>query len=98
MFDTVVSKPPAMGGYSVHRVVEALTDGGKPLFVDRGDHFVIRAAKALSETATAVAAPAAGTVLAFELRACVSRKVKGKHRYLPLNEWRGRHEWLRRKG
>jgi hypothetical protein len=36
-------------------------------------------------------------VIAFELRACVAKKIKGKAIYFPLGDWRSRHAWLERK-
>ncbi len=36
-------------------------------------------------------------LLGFTVTACVSFKCHGKHRYLPLDDWRGRKAWLEKR-
>lgn len=99
MIDYIVPKPASLGGYPLHRMAEGLTQGGRPLYTDFGDHLVLRCAHPIAAaTARPVRSFAAGDLLGFELRACVSRKVKGHHRYFPVNDWRSRHEWLSKQG
>ena len=42
--DYVLPKPPSAGGYSLHRIVEGLTGGARPLFADMGDRLLVRSA------------------------------------------------------
>jgi len=87
--DTVIEKPAKVAGYVLHQLVEQMTGGGRPLFADQGDRLLVRTGDARSHTA--------GEVLAFTLRACVDLKTGGKHRYLPIADWRGRRDWLEKK-
>lgn len=96
--DHSIPKPATLQGYALHRLVQGLTDGDSPLFVDMGDRVLVRTARPLTEEGVPPRPVGAGGLAAFELRACVSRKVKGRHRYYPLGDWRSRHEWLRRQG
>lgn len=97
MLDHVIPKPSRVAGYMLHQLAEAVTDGARPLFVDRGDHLVVRTDKAITSTPVATREVSQGDVIAFELRACVARKIKGKAIYFPLRDWRPRHAWLARK-
>lgn len=94
IYDYRIQKPDTLSGYSVHRFVAELCDGERYLFVDRGDCVVIRTEKVLSEHKTEVKSPSLGEVLAFTLRASVSKRIGGKDRYARLGNWRARHEWL----
>lgn len=96
--DHTIPKPPALDGYGLHRLVQGLTGGDSPLFVDMGDRLVVRTGKPLTEDGVPLRAAAAGDVVGFELRACVSRKIRGRRVYFPLADWRSRHAWLRRQG
>ena len=98
MNDYVVPKPATVRGYALHRMAEGLTAGGRPLFTDFGDHMLLRAEHALQADARPVRAVQQGSVVGFELRACVGTKVKGRHRYFALGDWRSRHGWLARQG
>ena len=86
--DHIVSKPSAIDGYATHRLVAGLTQGAPAQHVDMGDHIRIRSDAPLPQ----------GQIVGFSLRACVSYKNKGRHRYYPTNDWRSRHAWLERKG
>lgn len=98
LHDHVIPKPPTLGAYASHQLLEGLTDGGRPLFVDNGDHLLVRSANSsLTQSSKPVRTVSAGNVMGFELRASCGVKVKGKHRYFPLNDWRARHVWLDRR-
>ena len=96
--DHAIPKPPTLQGYTLHRHVQGLMGGESPLFVDMGDRLLVRTELQLTATGVPPRAVGAGGLAAFELRACVSRKVKGRHRYFPPADWRSRHDWLRRQG
>jgi hypothetical protein len=96
--DHVIPKPETIVGYKLHQLVEGLTEGDAPLFLDRGKSLLIRTEKKITETGTAVEIPSGSSIIGFELRACVSKKVKGKHRYFPVSNYQIRHGWLRTKG
>ena len=92
LHDHVIPKPPTLGAYASHQLLEGLTDGGRPLFVDNGDHLLVRSAnQSLTQSSKRVRTVNVGDVLGFELRASCGVKVKGKHRYFPLKDWRARH-------
>lgn len=97
MLDHVIPKPARVAGYMLHQLAEAVTDGARPLFVDRGDHLVVRTDKPITANPTPTRAVHEGQVIAFELRACVAKKNKGLAIYFPLGDWRARHGWLERK-
>lgn len=96
--DYLLSKPSTLSGYPLHRMVAGLVDGAKVLFADQGDHLRIRTDKDLSADKAPLREFDAGSLLGFELAACVGVKTKGKHRYFPHSDWRSRHAWLTRKG
>jgi CRISPR-associated protein Cas6/Cse3/CasE subtype I-E len=86
--DHTITKPATVEGYAVHRMVAGLVNDAPALHVDTGDKLTIR---------TDAPMPS-GHILGFSLRACVSVKNKGHHRYFPTGDWRSRHAWLQRKG
>ena len=97
--DYVLPKPPSAGGYALHRIVEGLTSGARPLFADMGDRLLVRSVAPISGmNAAPVRELAVGEMAAFQLRACVSKKTKGKRSYYPTHDWPARHDWLRRQG
>lgn len=96
--DYVVPKPATARGYALHRMAEGLTGGARPLFADFGDHMVLRTESPIEATQRPLRQVAEGDIIGFELRACVGTKVKGRHRYFRLSDWRSRHEWLERQG
>lgn len=96
--DFVMQKPPSVRGYALHRIAAGLADGEKVLFADCGDHMLLRTGKPLEVDQRPVRTIAAGDIIGFELRACVGKKVKGKHRYFRTSDWRSRHEWLEHRG
>jgi hypothetical protein len=97
VLDHIIPKPARIAGYTLHQLIEAATDGGRPLFVDRGDHLVVRTDNPITPRPVPTRQVSKGDVIAFELRACVAKKVKGKAIYFPLGDWRSRHAWLERK-
>lgn len=98
LHDHIIPKPPSLRGYDLHRLVQGLTDGGSPLFADMGDNLIVRTEKPITNKGTAPRATATGDIVGFELRACVSRKIKGRHIYYPTKDWRSRHAWLHKQG
>ena len=96
--DFVMQKPPSVRGYALHRIAAGLADGEKILFADCGDHMLMRTEKSLDVNQRPVRTIAAENIIGFELRACVGKKVKGKHHYFHTSDWRSRHEWLVRQG
>ena len=97
MLDHVIPKPARVAGYSLHQIAEAITGGERPLFVDRGDHLLVRTNKPITSNPVPTRGFTKGDVTAFELRACVARKLRGKPIYFPLRDWRVRHDWLHKK-
>lgn len=95
--DYIVPKPPSLALYAVHRFVAQLCEGERYLFVDRGDHVVIRCRRELSPRYRELAIPADGDVIAFSLRSAVSKRHKGKNAYALRGDWRARHEWLHKR-
>lgn len=96
--DFVLEKPPCTRGYALHRLAAGLADGEKVLFADCGDHMLLRSDKELGAKQLPVRTVALDDIIGFELRACVGKKVKGKHRYFPTSDWSSRHKWLERQG
>jgi CRISPR-associated protein Cas6/Cse3/CasE subtype I-E len=86
--DYTITKPPSLDGYPVHRMVAGLVADAPSQHVDAGQTLTIR---------TDAPMPS-GHIVGFSLRACVSVKNKGRHRYFPTSDWRSRHAWLARKG
>jgi len=97
--DYVLPKPPSAGGYSLHRIVEGLTGGARPLFVDMGDRLLVRSAAPIDGVETlSVRELSAGDMAAFQLRASVCKKTRGKRSYFPTADWSARHDWLQQQG
>jgi len=97
LHDHVITKPVTAGTYAVHQMLEGLTDGARPLFVDYGDRLIVRGDRNLTPGGAPVRELHDGDFVGFELRAACGSKTKGRHNYFPLRDWRSRHEWLRRK-
>jgi CRISPR-associated protein Cas6/Cse3/CasE subtype I-E len=97
LFDHTVPKPPTVGAYANHQLLEGLTGGDRPLFVDMGDHLIVRSASPITDRFRTVPEVAKDEVRAFELRASCGVKTKGRHRYFPVGDWRARHDWLQRR-
>lgn len=98
LLDHIIPKPPTLRGYELHRLVQGLTDGESPLFADMGDTLIVRTAKPITDKGVPPRTIVTGDIVGFELRACVSRKIKGRHVYYPTADWRSRHAWLRKQG
>lgn len=88
--DILIDKPARLRGYALHRLVEQYQQGKPALWVDEGDKLRIRPRD--------ITPPfyEQGTLLGFMTKACVA--FGNKHRYLPLDDWRGRRQWLERQG
>ena len=89
-----INKPASLRGYPLHRMVMGLTDGKSALFADEGQRLVLRTEASVDAPANPIESPENGTLSAFELRACVSKKRKGKHIYFEQKDWRARQQWL----
>lgn len=98
LLDHVIPKPPTLKGYDLHRLVQELTEGESPLFSDMGDTLIVRTEKPITDKGTPLRSISTGDIVGFELRACVSRKIKGRHIYYPVADWRSRHGWLKKQG
>ena len=98
LLDHTIPKPETLTGYRLHQLVEGLTEGETPLFLDRGHSLLVRTEKQITPLGVSLRAANLGDIIGFELRACVSKKTKGKHRYFPITNFQVRHTWLRKKG
>ena len=97
LLDHSIPKPPSLEGYKVHQLVQGLTDGEAPLFLDRGHSLIVRTTKPITQTGSTLREVHLDAVIGFELRACVSKKIKGKHKYFAVSDYKARHDWLRTK-
>lgn len=86
--DILIDKPPSVRGYALHRIVQMAQAGRPALWADEGSQVRIR------PTDAAPPRYEAGKLLAFTTTACVALRSGGKHRYLPVNDWRGRRAWF----
>jgi hypothetical protein len=89
--DILIDKPARIRGYALHRMVAEYMQGRPALWADEGAHLRIRPADA------ALPEFAAGKLLAFTTKTCVSISAGHKHRYLPLCDWQGRRQWLEKR-
>ena len=94
--DFIMQKPASLRGYALHRIAAGLARSEKVLFADCGDHLLLRTDKQLDVEQRPLRTLASGDIIGFELRACVGKKIKGKHIYFRTTDWRSRHEWLGR--
>ena len=94
----IIDKPISVGRYDSHRMVAGLTGGKSATWFDRGDQLIIRTLDAVPLDGAPINSFLSGQIIGFQLKAACGTKVKGKHRYFPLHDWRSRHEWLKRKG
>lgn len=88
--DILIDKPARLRGYAVHRLVEQYQQGRPALWVDEGGKLRIRPRDAVAPVYEV------GTLLGFMTKACVA--FGNQHRYLPLDDWRGRRQWLEQQG
>lgn len=98
LLDHSIPKQATLSGYDLHRLVQGLTDGETPLFKDQGDSILIRTSKEITQSGIPTRQVVDGDIVAFELRASVSKKTKGRRSYFPTKDWRSRHAWLERQG
>ena len=97
LHDHVIRKPPGVGAYETHRMLEGLTGGGRPQFVDMGDRLIVRGPQELTPDGRPLPDVKAGEIRAFELRASCGVKAGSRHMYFELKDWRSRHGWLERR-
>lgn len=84
--DILIDKPPRIKGYALHRMVAEHQQGRPALWADEGTQLRIRP----RDASPPVYEP--GKLLAFTTKACVA--FGSRHRYLPVEDWRGRREWM----
>lgn len=97
MLDHVIKKPASVGTYELHRVVAGLTNGERPQFYDAGDHLIVRSDAQLTDVGKALPEVKEGDLMVFRLRAPCFAQTKRKRHYYSLNDWRSRHEWLKKR-
>jgi len=98
MIDHTIPKPNRIAGYQLHRMVAELTVGSSSLFVDQGDHLIVRTDKPITANGKPVQIPECGAVIGFELRASVASRKGGRNVYPEVNDWRYRRTWLEAEG
>lgn len=98
MINHRISKPEKIVGYQLHRMVAELVDGSPALFVDNGDHLLIRTNKLITNSGSELVIPKLDAVVVFELKACVATRISGKNIYPEIHDWRVRREWLEAEG
>ena len=98
LLDHTIPKPKSLEGYRVHQLVQGITNGETPLFLDKGYSILVRTEQSITEKGEPIRSVSEGDIIAFELRACVSKKVSGKHKYFEGSNYKARHDWLRAKG
>ena len=86
--DILIDKPARIRGYALHRIVEQFQEGKPALWADEGGKVRIRPQ---SESPPQYET---GKLLAFTTTACVAFASGHKHKYLPIDDWRGRKTWL----
>lgn len=96
--DYPITKPLSLRGYEVHRMVAELCKGIPYLFVDRGDHLIVRTSALLSESAVEIQSPSEKDILGFDLRTSVALRSGGKNIYPSIGDWRIRRQWLEKQG
>ena len=98
MKEFTVKKPPTLSGYPIHRAVAALTQGAPHLWRDNGDTRTIRTAAPVAAEGAELPQVQPGDLRLFNLRACVSSKVRGRHIYPARGDHAVRQAWLGRQG
>jgi hypothetical protein len=96
--DHRIPKPESLRGYQVHQVVAEMCKEKPYLFLDRGDHLIVRTEAPITAAGVVVRLPAQDEIVGFELRASVAFRSGGKNVYPALGDWRKRREWLERQG
>ena len=98
LHDHVIMKTAGISDYASHQLLEQMTGGARPLFINNGDHLIFRSEDPdLTPRATVVRPVKEGDIVGFELRASCGVKTKGKQKYFALKDWRARRDWLERK-
>ncbi len=98
MKDFTISKPRSVSGYPIHRAVAALTKGAPHLWRNNGETVTIRTDAPLDAEGSELPQSRAGELHLFNLRACVSSKVRGRHIYPQRGDHKARQAWLGRQG
>ncbi len=98
MKEFTVKKPRTISGYPVHRAVAALTNGAPHIWRDNGETLTIRTTAQLDAEGADLPKVQAGELRLFNLRACVSSKVRGRHIYPARGDHLARQAWLGKQG
>jgi len=96
--DYQISKPSSVKGYDVHRMVAEICKESPYLFVDRGDHLIVRTSAALGGSGAEIPSPSENEILGFDLRTSVALRSGGKNIYPDSGDWRTRRQWLEKQG
>jgi len=96
--DHKISKPKEISTYQSHQMIKGLLKDAQGLYRDYGSYLLVRTEEAITGAGNPLRRAPQDEVMGFELRACVSKKRKGKHIYFPTRDWRARHDWLHRQG
>jgi hypothetical protein len=96
--DHRIPKPGSLRNYQIHRIVAELCKETPYLFLDRGDHLIVRTETPLTTHGVDLRIPDQDEVIGFELKASVAFRSGGKNVYPALGDWRKRREWLERQG
>lgn len=94
MKDFTIKKPRSLSGYPIHRAVAALVQGATHLWRDNGETLTIRTDAPLDADGIDLPEIKVGELRLFNLRACVGRKIRGKHVYPPQGDPKVRQAWL----
>ncbi len=86
--DILIDKPARLRGYALHRLVEQYLQGRPGLWADEGKQVRIRYRDG------DVPEFEVERIIGFTVRACVAYGSGNKHKYLPIDDWRGRRTWL----
>lgn len=86
--DILIKKPARVSGYALHRLVEQYQQGVPALWADEGQQVRIRPRNQEPPPFEI------GKIVGFTVTACVSYASGNKHKYLPINDWRGRRRWF----
>lgn len=96
MKEFTISKPRTLNGYPIHRAVAALAKGAPHIWRDNGETVTIRTAATVDVSGSELPQVREGELRMFDLRACVSSKTNGRHKYPPLGDYKARQAWLAR--
>ena len=102
LFDHKIQMTKAADAYELHRLVYSTfkNEEDRNLFCDYGDHIRVRSSTREIEgiEGMPVEPPGEGSIALIELRASCYVSAGGRKYFLKQGDWKGRHEWLERKG